>query len=113
MDEQTLLIADKFGITKKVKELETALLKVDYAVEVEFDLSGFYDELGQMIFLVKYDIPVSLSDYYNVLNKFKSDIVSVAREYGLSRTGDRIEDYGEHFYFVFDCDESWSEKTIE
>lgn len=113
MDKQTLLIADKFGITKKVKELETALLKVDYAVEVEFDLSGFYDELGQMIFLVKYDIPVSLSDYYNVLNKFKSDIVSVAREYGLSRTGDRIEDYGEHFYFVFDCDESWSEKTIE
>lgn len=113
MDEQTLCISDKFGITKKVKELETALLKVDYAVEVEFDFSGFYDELGQMIFLVKYDIPVSLSDYYSVLNKFKSDIVSVAREYRLSRTGDRIEDYGEHFYFVFDCDESWSEKTIE
>lgn len=29
------------------------------------------------------------------------------------RTCDRIEDYGEHFYFVFNCDENWSVKTIE
>lgn len=107
MDRETLCIADKFGITNKVKQLETALLKVNYAVEIEYDLRGFYDDFGQVIFLVKYDIPVSLSDYYSVRYKFKSDIVSVAREHGLSRTGDRIEDYGEHFYFVFDCDESW------
>ena len=92
--------AIKFGILEQCEAFEKDLLTIPHCVGVEFDLDGFYDNLNQVIFLTKYDIPVSLEDYFAVRKKFKIDVLQVAAKYGLKPSGDTIEDYGEHFYFV-------------
>ncbi len=110
MKQEELKIAQKYGIEEKVNKLEKDLLSVNGVVEVDFDLNGFLDNMNQVIFLTKYNIPVGLENYFEVRNKLIEDVVEVASNNGLSRTGDRIEDYGEHFYFVMKTDEGWRTK---
>ena len=98
--------AIKFGILEQCEAFEKDLLTIPHCVGVEFDLDGFYDNLNQVIFLTKYDIPVSLEAYFIVRTKFKIDVLQVAAKYGLKPSGDTIEDYGEHFYFVTKFDKN-------
>lgn len=107
MDRKTENIAKTFSILSQIKKFEQELLQIDGVVKVEFDLSGFYDNLDQVIFLTKYDIPYAVEDYFKVKKKIISTILKVVKENGLSRTGDLIEDYGEWFYFVTSCKDSW------
>lgn len=95
--------ADAFGITYRVEELKRDLLAVDGVVDVEFDLDGFWDNMGQVIFLPKYSIPVQLEDYYQRRRAMIIRILEVCAKHGLKRSGDRIEDYGEHLYIVTNC----------
>lgn len=37
----------------------------------------------------------------------KASAMETASKFGLTKTGDRIEDYGEHSYGVFKHDKSW------
>jgi len=106
-DERTLRTAETYNIAELVNSLETALLEVSGVTDVEFDLDGFYDNMNQVIFLTKYEIPPGSIDYYGKRRRLISEVIDIAKEYGLSRTEDHIEDYGEHFYFVFSCDERW------
>ena len=92
--------AIKFGILEQCEAFEKDLLTITHCVGVEFDLDGFYDNLPQVIFLTKYDIPLSIENYFAVRKQFKIDVLQVAAKYGLKPSGDAIEDYGEHFYFV-------------
>ena len=98
--------AIKFGILEQCEAFEKDLLTIPHCVSVAFDLDGFYDNLNQVIFLTKYDISVSLEAYFIVRAKFKIDVLQVAAKYGLKPSGDNIEDYGEHFYFVTKFDKN-------
>ena len=94
-----------FEIMDKCKKLEKELLQIDGITDIEFDLDGFWSGIYQVIVLTKYNIPVSLNNYYKVRKSVVNQVVN--------RTEDRIEDYGEHFYFVFECMEEWKIKNIE
>ena len=104
-------VAKRFGIYDRVKALEDALLEVDGVVEVEFDLDGFWDDMRCVILVIKYDIPVKLPNYFEVRRAHLDSILKVCRDFGLRPSGDRIEDYGEHWYIVRDCDKSWTESN--
>lgn len=108
MKERTLNTANRFVILDKVEKLERQLLEIDGVVEVDFDLDGFYDDSNQVIFLTKYDIPVTLENYYEVRKQLINNVLKVAKNNGLNRTEDRIEDYGEWFYFVTTCGNRWN-----
>jgi hypothetical protein len=101
MDTRAKNIAVGFNILDKVQKLESELLKIEGVIDVDFDLSGFYDNMNEVIFLTKYSIP------YEKRNQLKVEVIDVSKANGLKRTGDRIEDYGEHFYFVMQCEKGW------
>lgn len=101
--------ADAFGITYRIEELKRDLLAIDGVVDVEFDLDGYWSDIQQIIFLPKYSIPVKLEDYYQRRRTMIARILEVCARHGLTRSGDRIEDYGEHLYIVTDC--KWPVKS--
>ena len=107
MRERERKTAQQFNILDKVEKLEKDLLTIDRVMEVEFDLDGFYDNMNQVIFLTKYDIPADTEDYFNKRKKLIADVIKIAHNHGLTRTEDRIEDYGEHFYFVMRIVKGW------
>ena len=105
--DRMLKIAKRYNILENIHKLEKELLSIERVTEVEFDLDGFLDNMGQVIFLTKYDIPVETEDYFKVRRKLLVDVIKVAQDNGLSRTEDRIEDYGTWFYFVFKHNDDW------
>ena len=107
MKNRTLKTATEFNILDKIQKLEKELLCIDRVTEVDFDLDGFYDNIGQVIFLTKYDIPATTENYWHIRQKLLVEIVMVAKDNGLTRTEDSIEDYGTWFYFVFKHDKTW------
>lgn len=110
MERETLCTADKFRITKKVKELETALMGIENVSEIKFDLEGFYDGINEIVLCVYHTITLNRTDFFEIVGKMKDNVVATALNCGLARTKDRVEDYGKFFCIVFDCDESWDEK---
>ena len=108
MDSKTENTAKRFGLLEKIEKLEKELRNIDRLSAIDFDLDGFYDNIRQVIIVAKYDIPANTEKYFEVRKKFKQDVIGVAKNNGLSRTEDRIEDYGEHFYFVFQCNKEWN-----
>ena len=105
MNDETVLIAKQYGIVEKCESLEYDLLNIDGVTSVEFDLNGFLDDIRQVIVLVGYD-------FHIVTRKLRLavDVVNTAYLHGLEESGDRIEDYGEHLYLVFNCGPSWPKK---
>ena len=107
MRERVLRTAKKFNIANKIEKLEKELLEIEGVTEVDFDLDGFYDDMHQVIFLTKYDIPVASDNYFELRKQLINNVINVANSNGLTRTEDRIEDYGEHFYFVMKYGKEW------
>ena len=107
MKDRDRMTAERFNVLEMVQKLESELMGINGVIEVDFDLSGFYDNMHQVIFLTKYVIPGNLEDYFVKRDELIKDVIEVSRENGLTRTEDRIEDYGEHFYFVMRHDKSW------
>lgn len=107
MRNKEIRIAAQFGMTEKVQAFEKALLAIDGIAgdHVSMGLDGFFDNIRQVIIVPHYDIP--MQGFYENLRALKQSIVSVAVQFGLYLSGDAIEDYGEHLYFVFNCDGSW------
>lgn len=104
----TMYIAEKFGVVDKIQKLESDLLLIPHITKVEFDLNGFLDNISEVIFLLKNDIPAYSESYFDEKSKLIDSVLKIAGQNGLSRTGDRIEDYGNHYlYFVTKCDNSW------
>lgn len=94
-------IAIKYNILDKVEKLQNDLLKINGIIDVEFDLSGFLDDFKQVIFLTKYEVkPYASKEYFTKRKEIVDNILKVIFDNGLKRTEDRIEDYGEWFYFV-------------
>lgn len=107
MREREQKSASQFGILERMEALERELRQIRYVVDVDFDLNGFWSDINQVILIPKYDIPVSISNYYDVRREMLNQILAVSKSYGLHSSGDRIEDYGEHLYIVRDCDKTW------
>ncbi len=113
MEERERKTAERFGILEKVEKLEKELLTIAGVAEVDFDLNGFYDNMNQVIFLTKYDIPVGSLTYFAQRKELLDSVKRIAEENDLYPSGDPIEDYGEWFYFVRDCGKTWREAVKE
>ena len=105
--------AERFGILERCRAFEKDLLAVGDVVPdksddgVPFDLSGLYDDIFQVIIVPKYAIRTDRNDYWKARKRLKERVIALAEKYDLRRTGDPIEDHGEHFYFVFRCGKTW------
>ena len=113
MKEREIKTAKRFGVLDRIEALERELLNIEHVVEVEFDLDGFWDDIRQVIIAPKYDIDVRLENYYEVRREMLQKVLDVAKSFGLGPSGDRIEDYGEHYYIVRQCDSSWELCTVK
>lgn len=111
MNDRSTATAARFGISEQCAALQRDLLTIPGAVEVEFDLDGFYDHLQQVILLVKFD--VAYKSYFRDLRALRQGVIDTAARHGLTRTPDTIENYGEHLYFVFHHDKTWDHPTTE
>lgn len=106
-------IAEQFGVLVRCKAFEEDLLKIDGIVldksddGVAFDLTGFLSGIYQVIIVPKYDIRADRNDYWEARRQLCENVLALAEKYELYPSGDRIEDYGAHFYFVFNCGKSW------
>lgn len=113
MRERDLKTAEKFGVLDRCKAFEEDLLKIKDLVPdkhddgVCFDLSGFWSDIRHVIIVPKYDIRANRDNYWEARANLIRSVLALAKQYDLYRTSDRIEDYGEHFYFVFSCGPSW------
>ena len=113
MRTKDIKIAEQFGIIVRCKVFESDLLQIKDIVPdkmdggIGFDLTGFLSDIHQVIIVPKYDIRANRDDYWEARQQLCENIVALAGKYDLHPSGDRIEDYGEHFYFVFTCGKSW------
>ena len=105
-DKQSEQQAMRFGILDRMQELEDDLMKVEGIVNVEFDIRD-YCEIREVILIPKYHIDFHRDDYFAARRKQLQDIAAVCLSHGLRPSGDRIEDYGEHWYIVRTCDKTW------
>lgn len=114
LDEKTLRIANANGIYDRIIPLYNDLHDIEFVTDVEFDIDN-YDEIPQVIFLLKYDIHPLRKDYWAARRYVRGAAIEIAEHYDLKRTEDAIEDYGQHFYFVFSARnwKSQSETTQE
>ena len=92
-------IAKEFGLYDRLTALDKELMQIDGVKNIKFDLDSYYD-FPQIIFLANYDLPYD-ETYYKKRAEMTNKIIEVSKKYGLKRTGDPIEDYGEDLYFVF------------
>ena len=98
LNERNRKTAELYGILPLVEKLQSDLLDIEGVEDVDFDLDGFYDKIPYVIFLPKYNI--TGNDYFKQRRILINRILQEAAKFGLFRTGDSIEDYGEHFYIV-------------
>lgn len=105
--------AAEFGILDKMQALETDLLKIEGVSDIDFDLD-YYDEIHQVILIPRYNVPDGPGNWFKLRANQLARIVEVCENHGLLNSGDRIEDYGEHWYIVRNCSIGWprSEGTI-
>ncbi len=119
MDKQTREIAERFAILHRMEALEKDLLSIpgvaydERADGIEFDIRGFSDGIYQVILIPKYSIPVTADDYYTRRNAMIQHIRLTCMNHGLTYSGDRIEDYGEHLYIVRNCATYWYNTETE
>lgn len=99
--------AERYGIRTRLESLEADLLKTTGLVSVGFDLDSLIDNIPYIIILAGYDIDVSRPDYYRARGAVLRSIIEACAAHDLYPTGDPIEDYGEHFYFVRQQGASW------
>ncbi len=107
MNNRTRTTAERFNILENLTAFENDLMSLDRVTAVNFDIDGLYDGINYIIIVPKYDIPVGTENYFEVRKQVLNSILEVGKSHGLSRTEDRIEDYGEHWYIVFKCGSEW------
>ena len=114
MRARDIATAKRAGILERCQAFEKDLLGVEYTVPdkhddgIPFDLDGFLSSIPHVIIVPKYGIRADRDDYWEARKRLKERVIALAKKYDLHRTGDRIEDHGEHFYFVFRCGKTWT-----
>lgn len=115
MRTRDIKTAEQCGILERCKAFEADLLKIKDIVPdksddgIPFDLSGFLSSIYQVIIVPQYDIRGDRDDYLEARKQLRESVVALAEKYDLHPSGDRIEDQGAHFYFVFSCGKTWRE----
>lgn len=85
---------------QELADLEADILALPGCDKLDMDTHDM-EEIGYIMLLPGYnDIPLSDPQYYEKRKQLLKDILRVAKEHGLSRTEDRIEDYGSCWYIV-------------
>lgn len=113
MRERDIKTAERFGILERCKAFESDLLKIrDVAFDqsnegIPFDLDSFLSDIYQVIIVPRYDIQADRDDYWEARSQLLESVIALAETYDLYPSGDRIEDQGAHFYFVFSCGKTW------
>ena len=113
MRERAIRTAEHFGLLERCMEFEKVLLSIRDVVPdkfsdgIDFVLDGWWSDIRQLIIVPKYSIAASAPDYFERHRAMIQSIIEMAQLFGLSKTEDRIEDYGEHYYIVFRCDSTW------
>ena len=92
-----------FGIEAQMEKLHAELIALPDIKDVEYDLSSFWSDIPYVIFLPEWNIPTAAKDYFDRKAALLQAILAVARNNGLTRTDDRIEDYGSCWYIVTRC----------
>lgn len=109
-------IGEQFGILERCKAFEEELLQIKDIVPdksddgIPFNLSGFLSSIFHVIIVPQYDIGADRDDYWEARKQLKESVAALAEKYNLYPSGDRIEDQGAHFYFVFRCGQTWRGK---
>ena len=99
----------RYGILDRMESLEHDLTAIPGVGNVEFDLDS-YGDIRYIILVPAYDLDVRLENYYDLRTNPLAAILNVCAEHDLHSTGDRIEDYGAHWYIVRRCGKSWPAK---
>lgn len=109
MDKRTIETAQQFGILNKLQQFEKDLLKIEGISDVEYDIDGFWDDINYVILVPRYSIPAELpiDDYFAKRKQQLNEIFNCCLKHDLKPTGDRVEDYGEHWYIVRKCGITW------
>lgn len=97
--------AAQFGILDRMISLEEDLLKIEGVSNIDFDIDN-YEDCHQVILVPRYKVPLD-ENYYKNRGKQLAEIIQVCENHGLLNSGDRIEDYGEHWYIVRNCGIGW------
>lgn len=113
MREREIKAAQQCGVLERCMAFENDLLKIKDIVPDNHDNGVFveftdYGDVKHIIICPKYSIRADREDYWDARGALRVSVVELAEKYDLHRTGDRIEDYGAHFYFVFSCGKSWN-----
>lgn len=114
MRTRDIKIAERLGILERLKAFEADLLKIkdieyeEFSDGINFDLTPLLSVISQVIIIPKYNIGADRDDYWEARDNLRATVVGLAKQYDLHKSGDRIEDYGVHFYFVFNCGSSWN-----
>lgn len=113
MRDRDIKTAERFGILERCKAFENDLLKIKDIVPdksddgIPFSLDGFLSGIYHVIIVPQYDIRGDREDYWEARSQLKEAVIALAEKYDLYPSGDRIEDMGAHFYFVFTCGQTW------
>lgn len=106
MRERSIQYALHYGILVEALKLEADLLKIEGIHDVDIGVDN-YDEIEHIIVVPHYVLPVDAPDYYQRRRVLLENILTVCGQHDLWPTGDRIEDYGEHWYIVRRAGKSW------
>ena len=101
--ERDIKTMKAFGIGEQMEKLHAELMALPDIKDVEYDLSSFWSDIPYVIFLPTWNIPTAAKDYFDRKAALLQAILAVAHDNGLTRTGDRIEDYGSCWYIVTRC----------
>ena len=98
--ERDMETARLYGFADYVAKFQTSICQIKGIEDVDFDLSGFLSDIPEVILVPKYHIPADAPDYFEQRRAMLTEIIRIAGEFGMTRTEDRIEDMGQHFYIV-------------
>ena len=110
MTQRDIETATRFGFLDWLRSYDEELMKIPDIEKVEYDLDGFFSDIYQVVCIVKYDIGLLRDDYWDARSKLKQSVMNTASSFNLYKTVDKIEDMGQHFYFVFGCTEKWKKE---
>ena len=82
MEEKEIKIAERFNILDKCQKLEKDFLQLCRITKVEFDLNGLYDNIYQVIILVKYEIPMELGPkkYFRIRTNILKKVLEILEQ---------------------------------
>lgn len=101
--KQTDIAANKFGLKANLNKLEQDLMNIKYVTKVDYDLSGYYDNINGPITLVSYDIPnteVTTRNYLAIKKDLKTQVLDVMKNNGVNVELEEFEDNDTYFYIV-------------